>query len=111
MKKLLLQLITVLFSFLITLLKAKILLSIIIMFNISYLKEFTFYQIVGIIWFLFVLEVNKRKVLKVIKEVKKIQRKNYYKDVFLKNIEAQLISVFVVISIYYFSLLFSIVLK
>lgn len=84
MKKLLLQLIIVLFSFFITLLKAKILLSIITMFNISYLKEFTFYQIIGFIWFLSILEVNKRKVLKLIKETKKAQTKNYYKDVFLK---------------------------
>ena len=111
MKKLLLQLITVLVSFLLTLLKATILLRIITLFNISYLKEFSFYQIVGIICFLSILEVNKRKVLKAIKETKKIQTKNYYKDVFLKNIEAQLISVFVIISMYLFSVLFSIILK
>ena len=108
MKKLLLALTSIFISILVVLLKVKTLLIIISMFDITFLNKITFYQAFGIVSLVAVFKVNKRLILRLIKENEK---KKDEKKQFVKEIKVYLYSVITYLAILLFCYLFSIVLK
>lgn len=110
MKKLLLDLTSIFISVLVVLLKVKTLLIIISMFDITFLNKITFYQAFGIVSLIAVFRVNKKEVLKLIKNFEKHKTKDEKKD-FIQEIKVYLYSSIIYLTILLFCYLISIVLK